>query len=766
MKLIIKTWMILASLQFLNACNDIGISGFDKDEPEQKVNTFDPNSPSKPLGTIDQDDALAVDPSYSSFQLVEFDSCANIETHLRGIALSQLELEKEWEIDHTTRLHNGEDDWIYAEELIIEDAAVARNSSETMSAESASAGADAGEAQSGPANHTGTNNQVKGVEEADFIKNTGTHMFQIHGNKVRISKTWPADSMSLEASIELKAEPYKLLLSDKRLIVLSHPIYDQEYYGKPEGSFNEPDIGRPMPDIAIEPFPGGPSQYIHYDHQRTQVTIYDVSTITSPSLVKTYELAGQVREARRVGNLVRLVSTSYGYHTIPQMTWLRWDTKRDQLIPLETKLAAIDSNFEKNKAKIEQMSLSDFIKTRQLTRVTGTAAAEEISNETCQKIFSVNANVAYGLTNVVSIDAETGDMDESLLLAAVDTLYMNEKSLYLVTPYYTQRDENMSKNTSFVHKFSLEAGLASDYQGSGEVDGNPLNQFSLDEHKDILRIATTVTERSKKDDRFGFEPGKTYNIISTMAASEGSLKVLGRTENLAETERIYSVRYHGDWAYVVTFRQVDPLFTINLENPEAPKKVGELKIPGYSSYMQMLDDNHILAVGRDGTEQGRILGLKVSIFDVTDKANPSEAATFTVSDEMWSSSDAEWDHKAITYDYATKTLALPISRRYWSRVEPLIIEGDVVEQTVIEESFSSALYMFTIANDSITEKGVLKAKHAASSSANPWWYYDANTVRRSVIADNFVYAISNTGIISASMDNLTSPLQVLTYPKD
>lgn len=756
MKRFLQKILIVTGFVSLSACNDIGLLGTDKESPKPGIRNEDPQTQSEQTS-----EDTAVNPSYLSYQLVEFDSCQKIEDHLKEVALTQLDLEKAWEIDHTTRLHKNKGEPIWDVEVMSDIGPVASRQ------ESVSESADtAGSGQSGPQTHTETNNQVKGVEEADFLKNTGTHMFQIHGNKVHISQTWPADSMSIVKSIELLSEPYKLMLSENRLIVLSHPVYDQDYYGDIKENRGGGEILiEAQPDIAsTEPYDPSRSgrPYIHYDRRRTAVNIYDISTVSDPKELYSYEIAGEVREARRVGNLIRLVATSYGYHTIPQMTWLRYDTKRDQLIPLDTKLAAIEANFEKNKAKIGAMVLSDFIQTRQLSKVSGADNPEKISDEICQKIFSVNANVANGLTNVLSIDVDNGAMDESLLLAAVNTLYMNEQSLYLVTPYYTKRDENLHKNSSFVHKFDLKAGIAAAYQGSGEVDGNPLNQFSLDEHNNILRIATTVTEREKSEDRFGFARGKTYNIISTVEATADGLNVLGKTENLAETERIYSVRYNGDWAYVVTFRQVDPLFTIDLSDPNAPKKVGELKIPGYSSYMQMLDDDHILAVGRDGTDEGRILGMKVSIFDVSDKSNPIEAATFALNDDSWSSSDAEWDHKAITYDPVSKILALPISQYFYAQTR----RSDESATEFGQETFSSALYLFTIANDSITEKGVLRASHTSEAAANSWWLYNANKVRRSVIADNFVYAVSNAGIISAEMSDLASPLQVLTFPTE
>jgi len=182
-------------------------------------------------------------------------------------------------------------------------------------------------------------------------------------------------------------------------------------------------------------------------------------------------------------------------------------------------------------------------------------------------------------------------------------------------------------------------------QATGEVPGRPLNQFSLDEYQDTLRIATTSSGGT-----FFFDSSESINDVYTL---DKNLRLLGSVLDLGKGERIYSVRFIGDRGYVVTFRQVDPFYVLDLHNPKSPQRTGELKIPGYSSYLHPLDDDHILGVGRDGAN------VKLSIFDVRDPTQPTEAAQYQLADS-WSV--IEQTHHAFLHDQKFKAFFLPASR--------------------------------------------------------------------------------------------------------
>ena len=247
--------------------------------------------------------------------------------------------------------------------------------------------------------------------------------------------------------------------------------------------------------------------------------------------------------------------------------------------------------------------------------------------------------------------------------------------------YEIESDIQKEYQKSIVHRISISNGNI-EYKAHGEIPGMPLNQFSMDQSGDYFRIATTTNNFRSfgigiavPAVRGGTEPAvaggssgsvssgsaeagvavvgtsKTENpteptepieptettieTTSTVTVEEASslnhiyvldmdMNVVGKLENLAPDERIYSARFLGNRVYLVTFRQIDPLFVIDLSDPASPKVLGQLKIPGVSDYLHYYDDNHIIGVGRDATEKGQVTGLKLALFDVNDVANPKK----------------------------------------------------------------------------------------------------------------------------------------------
>lgn len=213
--------------------------------------------------------------------------------------------------------------------------------------------------------------------------------------------------------------------------------------------------------------------------------------------------------------------------------------------------------------------------------------------------------------------------------------------------YYETRKRDVEK-TGIV-RIDVPSLVAS---ANGAVPGYPLNQFALDEHNGVLRIATTIGEQGW----FGswrlasIQRGATVNDVYTL---DGALDILGSVKDLGEKERIYAVRFLGDKGYVVTFRQTDPLYVIDLANASAPKVTGELKIPGYSSFLHPIDDDHLIGVGQEDWR------VKLSLFDVSDPAAPKETAKYIL-DESWS--DAVNTHHAFLLDTKHKVFFVPGGR--------------------------------------------------------------------------------------------------------
>jgi uncharacterized secreted protein with C-terminal beta-propeller domain len=249
--------------------------------------------------------------------------------------------------------------------------------------------------------------------------------------------------------------------------------------------------------------------------------------------------------------------------------------------------------------------------------------------------------------------------DYSLILSGSEKEDFDSKYLELNNKF----EENMNKRTqrTVINKIGISEGDIS-YKSVGEVPGQVLNQFSMDEYSGYFRIATTVGQV--------FE-GNSFNSVYVL---DSDMNTVGSVEDLAPGEKIYSARFMQDRAYIVTFKSVDPLFVIDLSNPKDPKVLGYLKIPGYSDYLHPYDKDHVIGIGKDVNESidadkvhssgavyyTAILGLKVSMFDVSDFENPKEVSKIIIG-ERGTDSPALYDHKALLFDREKGILVLPVT---------------------------------------------------------------------------------------------------------
>jgi len=185
---------------------------------------------------------------------------------------------------------------------------------------------------------------------------------------------------------------------------------------------------------------------------------------------------------------------------------------------------------------------------------------------------------------------------------------------------------------------------------SGEVEGRLLNQFAMSEYNGDLRVATTT------DDWGGFGE-RSESTVYVLRPNGDELEQISSIGGLGRDEQIFAVRFLGDVGYVVTFRQIDPLYVLDLSDPENPVLDGELKIPGYSAYLHPVGDGLLLGVGQDANEDGRTLGTQLSLFDVSDPTNPERISTLPIGGQ----SEVEWDPKAFLYWQPDGTIVLPVS---------------------------------------------------------------------------------------------------------
>ena len=230
------------------------------------------------------------------------------------------------------------------------------------------------------------------------------------------------------------------------------------------------------------------------------------------------------------------------------------------------------------------------------------------------------------------------------LLGGTYTLYCSTENI--ITAGYSSDD------TTPIARFSLNDGNIK-FEADGSIKGTLLNQFSIDEYKGNFRFVTTGT----KSVVINGEASTNYKIVdsNSLYVLNGELKQIGAIEDVAPDERVYSVRFMGDTAYFVTFRQVDPLFSVDLSNPKNPKIIGALKIPGFSNYLFPYGDGKLLGLGMEADEEtGRTSGIKLSMFDISDPANVTEGSKTVLESDY---SDALYNHKAALIDAKRNLIA-------------------------------------------------------------------------------------------------------------
>jgi uncharacterized secreted protein with C-terminal beta-propeller domain len=269
----------------------------------------------------------------------------------------------------------------------------------------------------------------------------------------------------------------------------------------------------------------------------------------------------------------------------------------------------------------------------------------------------------YTMIAAFDLDQPNKEATVATYLGSGDQMYMSKKNIYIaVQNAFEQPVEDMTKMVApdtNIYKFSVD-GMNVKFHSSAEVEGTVLNQFSMDEHDGYFRLVTTK----------GYAWDETQPSTNQLFILDDRLKVTGKLEQLARGERIYSARFMGDRIYMVTFKETDPLFAIDAKDPNHPKVLGELKIPGFSNYLHPYDENHLIGFGQDtkivddknSTTGPRIItdGMKISLFDVTDMNNPKEKFTEIIGGRG-TYSPLNYDHKALLFNKKTNMYAFPIS---------------------------------------------------------------------------------------------------------
>ena len=473
-----------------------------------------------------------------------------------------------------------------------------------------------------------TNVQVQNVDEADIVKTDGEYIYYVSNNRVNILR---ADGLDVLSEIRVNTDTEKfyvseLYLKDDKLIAI--------------GNFQIIEENEEVKDEYRN------SLYYRSNVKNlTKAIVYDISDKSNPVRLRDVALDGNYVNSRMVGDNLYFISRNYKYYydNMPEYDIL--PVVQDSVVSEECKVVeCTDIIYFKNTNDTTFMMVGGF----------NINEDEEVYVETF-----------FGAGNLV---------------------YADEDSLYLTRTIYNE------ENKTIIYKFLLNNSRIM-LQASGEVDGSLNNQFSMDEYNGNLRLATTsqivITPNKFEDVGDGISKvtrGETTTVNNLIVLDE-NLKEIGRIDNLAEGERIYSVIFIGNVGYMVTFKQIDPLFVIDLSDPTNPTVKGELKIPGYSSYLHPYDETHIIGIGYNTKDNGwggvTNSTMKMSMFDVSDLENPQEVFNVNIGTD-YAHSDVTYNHKVLFYKASEDLIGFPV--RYNSNDYRDNTEGFIIFKINLESS--------------------------------------------------------------------------------
>jgi len=650
------------------------------------------------------------------------------------------------------------------------DAAVLRTSTLESQAAGPPQAAQAGEKASAD-DYSTTNVQVAGVDEADFVKNDGRYIYTISGEQLVIVDASPAEGAGIVSTINLTGlSPQQIYVNGNRLVVFGNVYnYYPVQYGEPipvdigggigsaEGSSGGAEAVQTEPAEAKAAIEGSTRIWPGYSEPTSYIKVYDISDRSNPVLKKDLEFNGTYTNSRMIGDYVYSIFTTYPryigtdvviplfspdqvgfpavhYFDVPdysyQFTNIVSLNVNDDSTDVENKvfLTGYSSNLfvsEKNIYLVYQKSVDP---KDMFYRLLDEAIIPELPSD-------VQVEIAQIRNSDKSENRKLGEIN-LVIQEHIEEIGPEEAAeLYKRIQEKTQEIQaRLAKEfeRSVIHKISIDNG-AIEYRTKGEVPGYPLNQFSMDEHNGYFRIATTTNQW-------------TETSLNHLYVLDEGMNIVGKVEDLAKGERIFSARFIGDRAYLVTFVRIDPLFVIDLSDPANPRVLGELKIPGVSDYLHPYDENHIIGVGRATENLGNRVtfsGLKLSLFNVADVANPVEVAKYEIGDRG-TNSEALYDHKAFLFDREKNLLVIPV----------VLVENTKPDAWWGEPTWQGA-YVFSLTpQDGFTLKG--RVTHAdALNETEKYYYYGPYSITRALYMGDVLYTLSQKSIKASSLADLS-----------
>jgi uncharacterized secreted protein with C-terminal beta-propeller domain len=587
-----------------------------------------------------------------------------------------------------------------------------------------------------------TNIQVAGVDEADIVKNDGKYIYVVSGKKVVIIDAYPAENSRILSEIEFNGTPQEIFINKDKLIVFGYGSSGGEYYSS-----------------------------------KTFIKVYDISDRENPTVKRDILLDGNYYDSRMIGDYVYIIINQPYYYReeevkIPEITYggkvkslcgcpdVYYFDFPDYSYTFTT-ITAINTQKDSEDLSYEVFLMGNtqnmYVSLNNIY-ITYTKRLSHIDymERIVEKVFIPNlpVNIASNIRIIKNSNIKTSEKWQKISEAFQD--YYNSLSTLQKDDLMKNIQDDMinleseiAKETekTVVHKISIENGKIK-YESQGQVPGNVLNQFSMDEHEGYFRIATTTGQLS----RFG-GGATSQNHVYIL---DNNLNIVGRLEDLAKGEKIYSARFVGDRCYLVTFKKIDPLFVIDVSDPYNPTVLGKLKIPGYSDYLHPYDENHLIGIGKETVEaeEGNFAwyqGVKISLFDVSDVSNPKEISKYEIGDRG-TDSEALRDHKAFLFSKSKNLLVIPI---LLAEIDEEKYPVGVPSNTYGDFVWQGAYVLQVTLDDGFVLKGrVTHVEDEEELLKSGYYYESAYSVKRSLYMDDVLYTLSDKMIKMNKLDDM------------
>ena len=691
--------------------------------------------------------------SSSSPQLSGYTDCDDLEESLKSSIAEEYRIQLLQAVEEVY-YYGG---WFGGE--VMEDAEMAMDGASTGASDDATRSTPPPRTEG--EDYSGTNNQEEGVDEADFVKTDGYYIYFLNGKNLEIMGVPEFGELTHESTSEIEGSPVAMMLDGDQLVTISTV-----------SSWNIPQ------DDPLYDYLGWSSEWRYWRSSTlTKFTVLDISNRSEPTVDRELFIEGSYLTAREVNATVRTVTHTWmdipGVKNYLEYPTGYWNLDYDSPLRREIREKVAYETILANQEALDALELEDIIP-RVYERENGIITSHSMSDGDCRDFVAPEDGFNRGFTSIFTLDlaSENFDFEADHIIGNWPMVYASQDVLVITENawdwWWFWGNDGMQEMTN-IHTFDISREGETFYTGSGRVDGQILNQFSISEYEGILRVASTVGQWG----RWWMEnpepmSSQVVTLERAVDVETGSqiLREVGKVDGIAEDERIWSARFVEDMAYIVTFEQIDPLWTIDLSDPTQPTILGELEVPGVSTYIHPLSEDALLTIGigprnADGT------GLdwsntRISMFNVSDPTTPSLSDVLSLSpvddpdDQawVWAYSEATYEHKAFQYWGPKEMLAIPLSTYRYNQWQ---VDG----KWYWNYNFISKLILVNVDEDTgnLSVHGTVDHSDFYNRD-DARYYWSEYNIRRSIFMGDYVYAISSGGVTATNLSTLEESASV------